>query len=150
MRDGIETNRLILRPFEASVAESAFGRFRDPVVMRFTPMGPDKGIEETKAKLRFFRKDQHTLGFSKWPISDRTLGVALGDSGLLVLGKGIATEVTPAFVRTAFLELGLTCLGAFVHPENHASIRAPEKLRFKKKRRGTVFGMDSMLIPREK
>ena len=161
MRDRIETERLILRPFEPSNAEAAFGWFGDPVVMRFTPTGPDKRIEETKAKLRFFMEHQRAHGFSKWLISDRTSGIAIGDSGLLVLkeyswidlgfrfaqpywGRGLATEVASAWVRAAFDEFGLSRLGAFVHPENHASIRVLGKLGFKRERRGTVFGMDSI------
>ena len=83
------------------------------------------------------------------------------DSGLLVLkeyswidlgfrfaqpywGRGLATEVASAWVRAAFDEFGLSRLGAFVHPENHASIRVLGKLGFKRERRGTVFGMDSI------
>jgi RimJ/RimL family protein N-acetyltransferase len=47
----IETQRLMLRPFEVSDAEAAFGWLGDPVVMRFTPAGADKSTEETKARL---------------------------------------------------------------------------------------------------
>lgn len=163
MQDRIETERLVLRPFETSDAQSAFAWFGDPVVMRFTPTGPDKGVEQTKAKLRFFMDHQKAHGFSKWLISHRTSGIAIGDSGLLVLeeygwvdlgfrfaqpywGKGLATEVASAWVRLAFDELGLSRLGAFVHPENHASIRILEKLGFHIVRRGIVFGMDSIVF----
>jgi RimJ/RimL family protein N-acetyltransferase len=166
MRDRIATGRLILRPFEMSDAEAAFGWFGNPVVMRFTPMGPDKRIEETKAKLRFFMEHQKAHGFSKWLISDRTSGIAIGDSGLLVLeecgwtdlgfrfaqsywGKGLATEVATAWVQAAFDEFGLSRLGAFVHPENVASIRVLEKVGFKRERRGMVFGMDSIVFSLE-
>jgi [ribosomal protein S5]-alanine N-acetyltransferase len=163
MDSKIETKRLVLRPFEMSDAEAAFGWFGDAVVMRFTPMGPDKGIEETKAKLRFFMEHQETHGFSKWLVSDRASGLAIGDSGLLVLeeygwvdlgfrfaqpywGKGLATEVALAWVRAAFDEFGLSRLGAFVHPENAASIRVLEKAGFHSKRRGSVMGMDSIVF----
>ncbi len=44
MRLKIETTRLILRPFGPTDAEAAFGWFGDPVVMRFTPTGPDASI----------------------------------------------------------------------------------------------------------
>jgi [ribosomal protein S5]-alanine N-acetyltransferase len=63
MQDRIETERLILRPFERSDAEAAFGWFGDPIVMRFTPMGPDKSIEDTKAKLRFLMEHHEEHGF---------------------------------------------------------------------------------------
>jgi len=163
MRDRIETERLILRPFEMSDGEAAFGWFGDPVVMRFTPTGADKSIEETKTRLTFFMEHQGAHGFSKWLISDRTSGIAIGDSGLLVLdeygwidlgfrfaqaywGKGLATEVASAWVRAAFDEFGLSRLGAFAHPENRASIRVLEKLGFNIETRGMVFGMDSIVF----
>ena len=163
MRDRIETERLILRPFEMSDAETAFRWFGDPVVMRFTPTGADKSFEETKTRLTFFMEHQGAHGFSKWLMADRTSGIAIGDSGLLVLeeygwidlgfrfvqpywGKGLATEVASAWVRAAFDEFGLSRLGAFVHPENRASVRILEKLGFHAERREMVMGMDSIVF----
>jgi [ribosomal protein S5]-alanine N-acetyltransferase len=106
---------------------------------------------------------QKAHGFSKWLILDRASGVAIGDSGLLVLkdygwvdlgfrlaqlywGKGFATEVASAWVRAGYDVLGLARLGAFAHPENRASIRVLEKLGFNIERRGMVFGMDSIVF----
>lgn len=166
MQKRIETERLILRPFEASDAGAAFGWFGDPVVMRFTPTGPDRSMEQTQARLTLFMEHQNAHGFSKWLISNRTSGIAIGDSGLLILeeygwidlgfrfaqpywGKGLATEVASAWVRAAFDEFGLSRLGAFAHPENRASIRVLEKLGFKVERRGMVFGMDSIVFSLE-
>ena len=163
MQDRIETERLILRPFEASDAEAAFEWFGDRVVMRFTPTGPDKSVEETKARLAGYVDHQKVHGFSKWLVLSRDSGIAMGDSGLLVLkeygwvdlgfrfaqpywDKGFATEVASACVRAAFNEFRLTRLGAFVHPENHASIRILEKLGFHAERRGMVMGMDSIVF----
>jgi [ribosomal protein S5]-alanine N-acetyltransferase len=163
MQNRIETERLILRPFEASDAEVAFEWFGDRVVMRFTPTGPDKSIEQTEARLRLFMEHQKAHGFSKWLILDRASGAAIGDSGLLVLkdygwvdlgfrfaqpywGKGLATEVASAWVRAAVDEFGLSRLGAFAHPENRASIRVLEKRGFKIERRRMVFGMDSVVF----
>jgi len=163
MRARIETNRLILRPFELSDAQAAFGWLGDPVVMRFTPTGPDKSIEETKTRLVAFVNHQQAHDFSKWLVLDRDSGVAIGDSGLLVLqdygwidlgfrfaqqywGKGLATEAASAWVRAAFDEFYLKRLGAFVHPENVASIRVLEKVGFREERHETVMGMDSIVF----
>ena len=163
MQAKIETNRLILRPLELSDAEAAFGWFGDPVVMRFTPTGPDKSIEETKTRLVAFMDHQQLHGFSKWLVLDRNSEVAIGDSGLLVLqdygwidlgfrfaqqywGKGLATEAASAWIRAAFDELNLKRLGAFVHPENVASIRVLEKVGFREERREKVMGMDSIVF----
>jgi RimJ/RimL family protein N-acetyltransferase len=163
MQNRIETNRLILRPFEPSDAEAAFGWFGDSVVMRFTPTGPDKSTEETKARLVSYAKHQLVHGFSKWLVLDRDSGVAIGDSGLLVLqdyswvdlgfrfaqrywGRGFATEAAFAWVGAAFDEFRVGQLGAFVNPQNIASIRVLEKVGFHAERRDMVMGMDSIVF----
>lgn len=163
MRVPIETERLILRPFEAADAQAAYGWFGDSLVMRFTPAGPDSSVEETMARLANYREHQITHGFSKWITLDRRTKLPIGDSGLLVLkdhgwidlgfrlaqpywGKGLATEMASAWVRAAFGELRLDRLSAFVHPENVASIRVLAKLGFRQERRDIIMGMNSILF----
>jgi len=58
VRTLIETRRLILRPFESDDVEAAFAWFGDPIVMRFTPSGPDASIEQTKARLANYQEHQ--------------------------------------------------------------------------------------------
>ena len=104
-----------------------------------------------------------THGFSKWIILERRSGRAIGDSGLLELqeygwidlgfrlaspywGKGLATEAAAAWVRAAFDDYHIERLTALVHPENVASIRVLEKLRFHAERRDTIMGMNSILF----
>lgn len=163
MRQRIETARLILRPFQPGDAESAFGWFGDPVVMRFTATGPDKSVVQTRARLAEYQKHQREHGFSKWLITDAHSRHSIGDSGLLVLreygwidlgfrlaqqhwGKGFATEAASAWVRAAFDEFHIPRLGAFVHPENVASIRVLEKLGFQAERRDIVMGMEAIMF----
>jgi ribosomal-protein-alanine N-acetyltransferase len=159
----LETPRLILRPFESGGVEAAFGWFGDPIVMRFTPTGPDTSIEHAKARLANYQVHQTTHGFSKWIILDRQSGCAIGDSGLLKLkeydwidlgfrlaqrywGKGLATEAASAWVHAAFDDLHIARLTALVHPENVASIRVLEKLSFQPVKRDTVMGMESIVF----
>jgi|SRR5215472_7055041 len=163
MRTEIHTARLILRPFQPSDIEAAFTWFGDPVVMQFTVTGPDKSIEETRSRLTYFEEHQRAHGFSKWVVLDADSGVAIGDSGLLVLeeygwidlgfrlaqehwGRGLATEAASAWVNVAFDGLHMRRLGAFVHPKNAASIRVLEKLGFQVERRDTVMGMNSIVF----
>jgi len=162
MQTRLETSRLILRPFEPSDAQAAFEWFGDPIVMRFTPSGPDESIEETRTRLAGYENHQRAHGFSKWLILERDSGIAIGDSGLFVLpeyswvdlgfrfaqpfwGKGLATEVASAWVRVAFNEFRVGHVGAFVHPKNLASIRVLEKVGFRAERRDMVMGMDSIV-----
>ena len=166
MKARLETSRLILRPFESGDAAAAFGWFGDPIVMRFTPTGPDTSIHQTKARLGNYQQHQITHGFSKWIILERRLGSAIGDSGLLKLeeqgwidlgfrlvqsywGKGLATEAASAWVRAAFDDFHIDRLTALVHPENVASIRVLEKLRFLPERRDTIMGMKSIVYSLE-
>jgi [ribosomal protein S5]-alanine N-acetyltransferase len=163
MRNKIETDRLILRPFESADAQTAFGWFGDPVVMQFTPTGPDKSIEETRARLARYQKHQQEHGFSKWLILDADSGDSIGDSGLMVLqgygwidlgfrltrqhwGKGLATEAASAWVRAAFDEFHITRLGAFVHPKNIGSIRVLEKVGFHTERQDIVMDMEALVF----
>jgi len=163
VRATIETSRLILRPFESNDVDAAFTWFGNPIVMRFTPTGPDTSIEQTKARVAKYQEHQAAHGFSKWIILDRRLGRAIGDSGLLMLqeyrwidlgfrlaqpywGKGLATEVASVWVRAAFDDFHIDRLTAIVHPENLASIRVLEKLGFLTERRDTIMGMNSIVF----
>lgn len=163
VRPTIQTKRLTLRPFGTGDTEVAFKWFGDPVVMRFTPTGPDTSIEQTKARLARYREHQAAHGFSKWIILDRQSGRAIGDSGLFLLyeydridlgfrllqpywGKGLATEAASVWVDTAFNNFHFDRLTAFVHPENVASVRVLEKLRLRVESREAIMGMDSILF----
>jgi len=109
-----------------------------------------------------YAKHQRTHGYSKWIILNATSRAAIGDSGLLVLpeygwvdlgfrlaqpywGQGFATEAALAWVRAAFVDFQVRRLGAFVHPENVASIRILERLGFHAERRDTIMGMHSIV-----
>ena len=163
VRTLIETRRLILRPFESDDVDAAFAWFGDPIVMRFTPGGPDTSIEQTKARLANYQEHQTEHGFSRWIVLDRHLGRPIGDAGLLALqeygwidlgfrlaqpcwGQGLATEAASAWVRAAFDEFHIDRLTAFVHPKNVASIRVLEKLGFHAERRDTIMGMNSIVF----
>lgn len=139
-----------------------FSWFGDPQVMRFTPSGPDKDMKETARRIRTYQRHQSNYGYSKWIIVERTSEQPIGDAGLLFLadygwidfgyrlarpfwGQGLATEAASAWIGKAFGELKLNRLVAIVHPENHASIRVLEKLRFLEKRRDVMRGMSSIV-----
>jgi len=87
LRLPILTSRVTMRPFEPSDAEAAFTWFGDPVVMRFTPTGPDASLEHTKARLAKHQEHQAAHGFSKWIIMDRSSETPIGDAGLPVLDE---------------------------------------------------------------
>ena len=162
MLDEMETDRLRLRPFTSDDVPVAFGWFGDPLVMRFTPSGPDSSIEQTAARIADYQHHQSEHGFSKWIITERVSDQPIGDAGLLLLtdygwidfgfrlaqpfwGKGLATEAASVWLERAFGELKLNRLTAIVHPENHASINVLHKLGFGEESRAVVMGMNSIV-----
>lgn len=162
MDEAIETVRLNLRPFNEDDVREAFSWFGDPLVMRFTPSGPDRNMAQTGERIATYLCHQAEHGFSKWIIVDRNSGRPIGDAGLLFVaeydwidfgyrlarpywGQGLATEAASAWVERAFTQLMLSCLVSIVHPENHASIRVLQKLRFVEERRCEVMGMNSIV-----
>ena len=159
----IETPRLILRPFEETDIEEAFGWFGYSTVMQFTPAGPDKSLEQTKLRIRDYQAHQAAHGFSKWVMVERSSSRLIGDSGLFVLeeygwvdlgfrlarmfwGKGLATEAASAWTHAAFEDYQLSELGAFSHPDNVASMRVLEKLGFRPIRQAAVMGMEAVMF----
>lgn len=157
----LETEHLILRPFTAGDVDAAFRWFGDAEVMRFTPTGPDRSLDETARRLATYQEHQETHGFSKWLVQERRSGEAIGDSGLLVLpesgnidlgfrflqrfwGLGFATEVAIAWIRVAVSQLGLKRLTAFAHPENVASLKVLDKVGFHRFGSERVMGMDAI------
>jgi [ribosomal protein S5]-alanine N-acetyltransferase len=163
MDNVIETSRLRLRPFATDDARFAFEWFGDPSVMRFTPSGTDKDLGQTVERIAGYRKHQSAYGYSKWMIVDRISHQPIGDAGLMYLpeygwidfgyrlaqpfwGKGLATEAASAWLDKAFGELQLDRLVAIAHPENSASLNVLQKLGFSEQRRGTVMGMDCVIL----
>jgi ribosomal-protein-alanine N-acetyltransferase len=165
--EAIETERLLLRPFEEGDVEAAFGWFGDPVVMQFVPGGPDVSLEATRKRVQGYRQHQTTHGFSKWVVRLRRSAEPIGDSGLLVLGesrvidlgfrlarpywgRGFATEAGAAWVRLAFQRLGIERLTAFTHPNNVASARVLRKLGFADTGSRLVMGIQALTFAYEK
>jgi [ribosomal protein S5]-alanine N-acetyltransferase len=81
----IETQRLLLRPFERDDAVASHAWFGDPVVMKYTPSGPDASVGVTRERLARYEDHQARHGFSKWLVLERSSGQAIGDAGLLIL-----------------------------------------------------------------
>jgi RimJ/RimL family protein N-acetyltransferase len=150
---------MLLRPFQASDAPVAYQWLTDEEIMRYMPTGQDHTLEQVEARLARYITHQEQHGYSRWMIYDRASGQPIGDAGLLYLpatgeielgyrflkpwwGKGLATEVSNAWLRYAFDELGLTELIAFSHPDNIASVRVMQKAGFTFLRHDQMLGMD--------
>jgi len=143
----LQTPRLILRPFEESDAEAAHVWFSDPEIFRFYTYGPYRSVEETATRIHDYRPQFEKTGFGKWIVIDKTTGIPIGDAGLMLeeetgevhvgykiarscWGRGFATEAVQEWVRQGFEERDLGRIAALIHPENAASIRVVQKLKF--------------------
>jgi [ribosomal protein S5]-alanine N-acetyltransferase len=162
----IETERLFLRPFRPDDLAAAYAWFGDPLVMKYTPTGPDTSLDASKERLERYQAHQVRHGFSKWLIVERASGRPIGDTGLLVLeelscvdlgfrlapgywGRGLAMEAASAWVARAFGALGMSRLDAFSHPDNAGSLRVLDKLGFRRQRHDTIMGMPAICFSLE-
>lgn len=158
----LETPRMVLRPFELADAEVAHAWFGDPEVMRFISSGPDRSVEQTRARIDGYLEHQRHHGFSKWIIVEKQSGRAVGDVGFMYVkntveielgyrlaqcfwGYGIATEVAETCLEYGFDTLGLREIIAFADPRNRASVRVMEKIGLKYSRSDRIYGMDCVV-----
>ena len=141
----IETERLLIRPFELADAEEIQAIWRDPETMHWIPSGPVATVEAARQKIERFMTHQAEHGFSLWAVREKDTGRIVGDCGLfLVEGKGpevelayrfgrdfwgrrYATEAAGACLLYGFERLGLERIIAITSPDHIASRRVMEK-----------------------
>jgi [ribosomal protein S5]-alanine N-acetyltransferase len=162
MPEILSTPRLLLRPFRLSDAAEAFGWFGDAEVMRYSSLGPDQGLAQTKARVQGYIEHQAHYGYSKWIVVERATSQPVGDSGLMTLpgsdeielgyrfrrtcwGRGLATEAALAWLQHAFGPLQLPAVIAFANRANAASVRVMQKVGMHFLRFDTLLGIDAVV-----
>ena len=136
----IETERLLLRPFEAGDAADLAAMNADPKVMRFfpAPLSP----AESRARLDHWIAKQARFGYAFSAVLRRTDGAFLGmcgisrvEGGLPIApcteigwrlipeawGQGIASEAARAWLRVGFETFDLPEIVAFTPEPNRPS-----------------------------
>lgn len=143
----ILTQRLCLRPFLASDVPSLFDFMGDGAAMQFTHV--DGTASSLHARLLEHERQRVRLGFAPWVVLERKSAKIIGWGGLYldanapgwglevgyafspaVWDNGFATDLVQHALSHAFHTLGVSEVGAFAMPENHASIRVLEKSGF--------------------
>jgi RimJ/RimL family protein N-acetyltransferase len=147
----METPRLRLRRLLPSDEADLIALDNDPEVMRYVGSPPGvKSPEETAERVtrRLRESDAGGLGF--WRIESRADSVFYGVGGLIRMpdgddvevayrlaraawGRGVATEAAGALIGHAFGAVGLTRVVAVTYPDNVASQRVLDKLRFERR-----------------
>jgi RimJ/RimL family protein N-acetyltransferase len=162
----IETERLLIRRFEADDVDPMAAVYGDPVVMRHVFLGVlDR--ERTAALLEEYRRAQDEHGFSTWAVTEKESGTVVGDVGLGVhaatgepelgytlaaayWGRGYALEAARACVTAAFAHLPHHRLVAKIEPENERSLRLAERLGMRAVGRIAVEGRPHLLLALER
>jgi ribosomal-protein-alanine N-acetyltransferase len=144
----IETERLILRPFQLGDEEALFAMNTDPDVIRYAGNTPFASIDAAHDVLRnVIFKDYEVRGYGRFALVLKETGKVIGFSGVKYLadieetelgyrlmpqhwGKGLASESAVASIDFARDTLGLKRLIALVHPDNHGSANVVRKLGF--------------------
>ena len=144
----IETERLILRPFDLQDIVPAYEMNLDAEVSKYTGDGGVVSMEETERRIKEdVFSDYQKHGFGRLAVQLKGGPRFIGFAGLKYLedidevdvgyrfmsaywGKGYATEAAKACVEFGFQTLQLKRMLGFVLAENPGSIRVLEKLGF--------------------
>ena len=141
----LETERLVLRPWQGSDLEDFYTYARNPLVGPAAGWKPHENREESAEILDLFMQEDET-----WALQLTESGRVIGSVGLhkdsqrqgvnskmlgYVLaaehwGKGLMTEAARAAIRYAFKEERLDVLAVNHYPENGRSKRIIEKCGF--------------------
>ncbi len=146
----VQTQRLILRPFEPGDVAAYTAIKAKPEVLRFLPGGEAGAAHAAKAAQlqvsQFIGLWQEEPRYGPWAVVETASGGLIGHAGLRLLpklggvteilymldsavwGRGYATEAAGAARDYGFAALGLDRLAAFAFPENAASLRVMEKI----------------------
>ena len=166
----IETERLLIRPLQASDASPLAAIWVDPEVTRH--MGGPRNFEEIRDGLEADARAGPHAQIDLWPVVEKATERVIGHCGFLekdvdgqaeieliyvfalsCWGKGYATEAASVLRDYAFQRLGLRRIIALIDPDNPASARVAEKIgmHFEKKTRrpsGKVMRVYSMQAER--
>ncbi|GEM_PF-205542 len=152
----LETDRLLLRPYEAADEAAYLAMVSDPEVMRHLPGGQAMSEEQGRAAFqrRLSGADPQRRHFA---LVEKASGQVVGWAGLMPLegtpdvevyyglrrdawGKGYATEAARRLVRWGFEELHLPRVVAVVDPANARSVAVLHRLGMQRERTGMHYG----------
>jgi len=162
----IETDRLLIRPFETGDIDAMAQVYGDPELMRHVCLGVlDRA--GTAALLEEYRHAQDELGFSTWAVVEKESGAVVGDVGFGVYaptgepelgytlaadvwGRGYAFEAAQACVEAAFANLPQRRLVAKVESGNERSLRLAERLEMRAVDTVAIDGRPHVLLALER
>lgn len=151
----LETERLILRKFEADDAERLFLLDSDPEVVKYVCTPPAKDISESENVIKMIQQQYEDNGVGRFAVIEKKSNLLIGWSGLKFIttqingykniydlgyrfipefwGKGYAIESAKASLDFGFYDLDLPVIYACAHSENNGSNHILSKLGFENK-----------------
>jgi RimJ/RimL family protein N-acetyltransferase len=149
----IETERLRLRPHQATDFADCVAMWSDPVVVRYT-IGEPSPAQKTWIRILAYRGHWVLLNYGYWAVAEKSSGRYIGELGFADFkrdivpsidgmpelgwalapqfhGKGYATEALRAVVAWGDQRFAGGRTACIIHPDNRPSFRVAEKLGFK-------------------
>jgi ribosomal-protein-alanine N-acetyltransferase len=141
----LETERLVLRPYEECDIDEMHRIWMDPDVRRYLWDGSVIDRERAAQTVRASLTDWERYGLGQWTVRFTAGGGIIGFCGFRQFGeppqweiiygllpaywgRGLAVEASIAALRFAFSVTGSGCIHGRTDPPNTASIRVLEKL----------------------
>jgi RimJ/RimL family protein N-acetyltransferase len=166
----LETPRLLLRSHRREDFGDSFAMWSNPEVTRYIGGRPSTE-EEAWARLLRYVGLWPVLGYGYWVVVERASGRFVGEVGFADFrrqmtpsfegapeagwalapwahGRGYATEALVAAVAWLDAHLGNVRTVCMIHPDNAASIRVAQKVRYREWTRGDFRGLPSLLFER--
>jgi RimJ/RimL family protein N-acetyltransferase len=158
----LETDRLLVRPWESTDAEAAFEILGDPEVTRYLGETGDAFVDLDHIRdwlVRIDEKSQTWGAYGSWAVVEKAIGEVVGGGGLLPLeggpdvevfyhfrkrswGNGFATELTRALLAYAFETTDLPRVVGVAYPANTASLHVLTKAGMTHVGQRPTFGSD--------
>lgn len=149
----LETERLILRPFEIGDAEALFEMDKNPEVHTYLWQKPIQNIEEVYSSIEMVQKQYQERGIGRFSTILKETGELIGWTGIKFVNdhiengntnfydygyrlnekfwnKGFATEATKFWIDYAFNTMKVETMHAYTHFENGASNHVLKKCGF--------------------
>ncbi len=147
----LETERLLLRPFEMSDADELFEMDKNPNVHDYLWQKPVEHIDEVYAYIEMVQKQYQENGIGRFSTILKETNELIGWTGIKFVndhiengntnfydygyrlnpkfwGKGYATEASIAWLDYGFNQMSIQEMNAYTHAENSASNRVLEKI----------------------
>ena len=150
----LETERLLIRPWQAGDRDAFVAMAHDPVVTRYVHAGTPYSDAEIEEFLSRQARHEAELGVCMGAMVEKNSGQVVGIAGIQPLGttgqleigwwlmrdrwgRGYATEAGNAAMRHVFDALGRLRVAAIIDPGNEASVRVATRLGMRYDRRTT-------------